>query len=144
MVPVWGDGVIYLFCRGGFAAISLKPSPYKGEGAERSEADEGGLRKLPRLFVGAAHWAARSAGGPENLPPPQLQPDGQSRQKDRLLFDGETQEHPVLHLFRQTRGLIPQGTQPRPGLLDQLLPLPKRLLFRVQEGLDPALLGELI
>ena len=32
MVPVWRDGVIYLFCRGGFAAVSLKPSPW-GEGA---------------------------------------------------------------------------------------------------------------
>ncbi len=64
--------------------------------------------------------------------------------KDRLLFDGATQEHPVLHLFPQTRGLIPQGAQPRPGLLDQLLPLPELLLFCVQEGIDPVLLGELI
>ena len=124
-----------------------KPSPSKGEGAERSEADEGGHRKLPNLFVGAAHWAARSAVGlgvTQNLPPSQLQPDGQSRQKDRLLFDRETQEHPVLYLLRQTRGLIPQGAQPRPGLLDQLLPLPDLLLFRVQAGIDPVLLGELI
>ena len=54
MVPVWRDGVIYLFCRGGFAAISLKPSPW-GEGAPVRTL--GRMRGLPlKAFPLGGRW----------------------------------------------------------------------------------------
>ena len=54
MVPVWRDGVIYLFCRGGFAAVSLKPSPW-GEGAPVRTL--GRMRGLPlKAFPLGGRW----------------------------------------------------------------------------------------